>query len=56
MARSHGTGPGFIENNSPVASSRLTRAVAASLAIALSVCLMMTVTLLALNQQLSLPA
>lgn len=56
MSRSHGPGPGFAEESTPVASSGLTHAVAASLAIALSVCLMMTFTLLTINTHLPLPA
>jgi hypothetical protein len=56
MSRSRGHGPGFAEKPTPVASSGLTHAVAASLAIALSVCLVMTVTLLTINTHLSLPA
>jgi len=56
MSRSRGTGPGFVEKSPPVASSGLTHAVAASLAIALSICLMMTFTLLTINTPLPLPA
>jgi len=56
MSRSRGTGPGFVEKSPPVASSGLTHAVAASLAIALSICLMMTFTLLTINTHLPLPA
>jgi len=56
MSRSRGAGPGFHEKSAPVASSRLTHAVAASLAIALSLCLAMTFTLLTVNTHLILPA
>ena len=55
MKRSRGAGPGFVDTPAPVASSRLTHAVAASLAIALSVCLMVTITMLSINT-LTLPA
>ncbi len=56
MSRSRGPATGFAEKPRPVASSGLTHAVAASLAIALSVCLMMTFTLLTINTHLPLPA
>lgn len=56
MSRSRGAGPGFDDQSAPVASSRLTHAVAASLAIALSVCLAMTFTMLTINTHLTLPA
>jgi threonine/homoserine/homoserine lactone efflux protein len=56
MSRSRGPGPGFAEKPTSVASSGLTHAVAASLAIALSLCLMMTFTLLTINTHLPLPA
>ena len=46
MMRSRGAGPGFADKPAPVASSRLTHAVAASLAIVLSVCLMVTFTMI----------
>ena len=52
MMRSRGAGPGFADKPAPVASSRLTHAVAASLAIALSVCLMVTFTMI--NNMLTL--
>ncbi len=56
MSRSRGIGPGFAKDPAPVASSGLIHAVAASLAIAVSLCLMMTFTLLAANPHLPLPA
>ncbi|MGB3866584.1 MAG: hypothetical protein WBA29_13245 [Xanthobacteraceae bacterium] len=56
MSRLRGVGPGFAKDPAPVASSGLIHAVAASLVIALSVCLMMTFTLLAANPLLPLPA
>jgi hypothetical protein len=47
MTRSHGGGAGFDGRPAPVASSRLTDTVAASLAIgALSLCLIVTLTVL----------
>ncbi len=55
MMRSHGARPGFAETSAPVACSRLTNAVAASLAIALSVCLTVTLTMLAISPLTSLP-
>lgn len=55
MPRSQGPGPGFDDKSTPVASLRLTHAVAASLVIALSVCLMVTLAL-SLNTHLPLPA
>jgi hypothetical protein len=55
MPRSQGAGPGFGGKATPVASLRLTHAVAASLVIALSVCLMATLVL-SLNTHLPLPA
>lgn len=54
MMRSRGAGPGFADKPAPVASSRLIHAVAASLAIALSVCLMVTFTMLSINNTLTL--
>ncbi len=55
MMRSRGAGSGFADTPGPVASSRLTRAVAASLAIALSVSLMVTLTMLTVNPLTLLP-
>jgi hypothetical protein len=56
MMRSRGAGSGFIDNPAPVASSRLTHAVAASLAVALSVCLAATFAMLSINPLALLPA
>jgi len=55
MMRSSGTA-GFITRPTPVASSRLTNAIAASLAIsALSLCLAVTLTVLAIKVSVALP-
>ncbi|MCO5130621.1 MAG: hypothetical protein M9932_08640 [Xanthobacteraceae bacterium] len=56
MSRSRDPRPGFAGKPARIASSGLTHAVAASLAIALSLCLMMTFTLLTINTHLPLPA
>jgi hypothetical protein len=55
MIRSPGTA-GFISRPVPVASSRLTSAIAASLAIgALSLCLAVTLTVLSIKISMALP-
>lgn len=56
MIRSSGAA-GFDSRSAPVASSRLTHAVAASLAIAsLSLCLIVTLTVLSIQVTMPLPA
>jgi hypothetical protein len=56
MTRSHGGGAGFDGRPVPVASSRLTDAVAASLAIgALSLCLIVTLTVLSIKVTMAMP-
>ena len=56
MTRSHGGGAGFDSRPAPVASSRLTDAVAASLAIgALSLCLIVTLTVLSIKVTMAMP-
>ena len=55
MIRSPGTA-GFHSRSAPVASSRLTDAVAASLAIgALSLCLIVTLTVLSIKVTMAMP-
>jgi hypothetical protein len=55
MKRSHGAA-GFNGRSAPVASSRLTHAVAASLAIgALSLCMIVTLTTLSIKVAMALP-
>ncbi len=55
MLGSSGTA-GFITRSAPVASSRLTNAIAASLAIgALSLCLVVTLTVLSIRVSMALP-
>ena len=55
MTRSHG-GAGFNRRSAPVASSRLTDTVAASLAIsALSLCLIVTLTVLSIKVTMAMP-
>jgi hypothetical protein len=55
MIRSPGA-TGFVSRSAPVASHRLTRAVAASLAIgALSLCLIVTLTVLATKVTVAMP-
>ena len=55
MIRSSGTA-GFESRLTPVASSRLTNAIAASLAIsALSLCLVVTLTLLSIKATMAMP-
>ena len=55
MIRSPGTA-GFISRPAPVASSRLNNAIAASLAIgALSLCLVVTLTVLSIKVSMALP-
>jgi len=55
MTRSHG-GAGFDGRSAPVASSRLTSTVAASLAIgALSLCLIVTLTVLSIKVTMAMP-
>ncbi|MCB1412275.1 MAG: HtrA2 peptidase [Xanthobacteraceae bacterium] len=56
MTRSRGAGSGFVNDPAPVASSRLTHAVAASLAVALSVCLAATFAMLSISPLGLLPA
>jgi hypothetical protein len=56
MPRSHGGGAGFDSRPAPVASSRLTDTVAASLAIgALSLCLIVTLTVLSIKVTMAMP-
>jgi hypothetical protein len=55
MKPSRDAGQGFADTPAPVASSGLIHAVAASLALAVSVCLVMTLTLASINA-LALPA
>jgi len=55
MIRSTGTA-GFVSRLTPVASSQLTNAIAASLAIgALSLCLVMTLTVLSIRGTMAMP-
>ncbi len=55
MTRSHG-GAGFAGRSAPVGSSRLTDTVAASLAIgALSLCLIVTLTVLSIKVTMAMP-
>jgi hypothetical protein len=55
MTRSPGT-VGFESRPAPVASSRLTNAIAASLAIgALSLCLVVTLTVLSIKASMAMP-
>jgi hypothetical protein len=55
MIRSPGTA-GFESRPAPVASSRLTNAIAASLAVgALSLCLVVTVTVLSIKATMAMP-
>ena len=55
MIRSHGAG-GFHGRSAPVVCSRLTEAVAASLAIgALSLCLIVTLTLVSIKLSMAMP-
>ena len=55
MTRSPGTA-GFESRPAPVASSRLTNAIAASLAIsALSLCLVVTLTVLSIKATMAMP-
>jgi hypothetical protein len=55
MIRSPGAA-GFVSRSAPVASNRLTRAVAASLAIgALSLCLIVTLTVLSIKVTMAMP-
>ena len=56
MTRSHGGGAGFDGCPAPVASSGLTDTVAASLAIgALSLCLIVTLTVLSIKVTMAMP-
>jgi hypothetical protein len=56
MIRSPGGGAGFHGRSAPVASSRLTDTVAASLAIgALSLCLIITLTVLSIKVTMAMP-
>ena len=56
MIRSPRAGSGFASHTAPVASSRLINAVAASLAIgALSLCLIVTLTVLSVNVTMAMP-
>lgn len=56
MIRSPGTASGFNRHAAPVASSRLTNAVAASLAVgALSLCLIVTLTALSIKASMAMP-
>jgi hypothetical protein len=55
MIRSPGTA-GFVGRHAPVASSRLTNAIAATLAIgALSLCLVVTLTVLSIRVSMAMP-
>ncbi len=55
MIRSSGT-VGFVSRHAPVASSRLTNAIAATLAIgALSLCLVVTLTVLSIRVSMAMP-
>lgn len=55
MIRSPGAA-GFVSRSAPVASNRLTRAVAASLAFgALSLCLIVTLTVLSIKVTMAMP-
>ena len=55
MIRSPGT-VGFVSRAAPVASSRLTNAIAASLAIGtLSLCLVVTLTVLSIKVSMAMP-
>jgi hypothetical protein len=55
MIRSPGTA-GFVGSPAPVASSRLTNAIAATLAIgALSLCLVVTLTVLSIRVSMAMP-
>lgn len=55
MIRSPGT-VGFVSRSAPVASSRLTNAIAATLAIgALSLCLVVTLTVLSIKVSMAMP-
>jgi hypothetical protein len=55
MIRSPGT-VGFVSRPAPVASSRLTNAIAATLAIgALSLCLVVTLTVLSIRVSMAMP-
>jgi hypothetical protein len=55
MIRSPGT-VGFVSRPAPVASSRLTNAIAATLAIgALSLCLVVTLTVLSIKVSMAMP-
>jgi hypothetical protein len=55
MIRSSGT-VGFVSRPAPVASSRLTNAIAATLAIgALSLCLVVTLTVLSIRVSMAMP-
>ena len=55
MVRSPGT-VGFVSRPAPVASSRLTNAIAATLAIgALSLCLVVTLTVLSIRVSMAMP-
>ncbi len=55
MIRSPGTA-GFVSRHAPVASSRLTNAIAASLAIGtLSLCLVVTLTVLSIKVTMAMP-
>jgi hypothetical protein len=55
MIRSPGTA-GFESRPAPVASSRLTNAIAASLAVgALSLCLVVTITVLSIKATMAMP-
>jgi hypothetical protein len=56
MIRSSGAAAGFNGPSAPVASSRLTRAVACSLAIGgLSLCLIATLTVLSIKVTMAMP-
>ena len=56
MIRSLRTGPGFQVRSAPVASSRLTNAVAATLAFAcLSLCAIVTLTVLSIRVSMAMP-
>jgi hypothetical protein len=55
MIRSPGT-VGFVSRPAPIASSRLTNAIAATLAIgALSLCLVVTLTVLSIRVSMAMP-
>jgi hypothetical protein len=56
MTRSPGDGAGFEDRRKPVASPRLIRAVAASLAVgSLSLCLIVTLTVMSIKVTMAMP-